>query len=135
MRAALCLLLLCASSACVSGTRIYVKSSELTNDGKTLYALVRGVDTKTVASERYQDVSAKVFADPPDPSVIVSRPIFPGNPLTLNVPDGEAKELVIYFLFTNPGLNWRLPLHAPLPAEVYIDIGQNQIERVQLRKR
>jgi hypothetical protein len=123
------------SGACVSGTHIYIKSIEQTNEGKTLYALVRSVDAKGVASERYQDVSAKVFADPPDASVLVSRPVFPGNPVTLTVPDGDAKELVIYFLFTNPGLNWRLPLHAPLPSEVYIDLGTNQIERVQLRKR
>jgi hypothetical protein len=126
-------LLVCAG--CVSGTRIYVKTTEQTNDGKTLYALVRGVDAKTMNSERYQDVSSKVFADPPDASVLVSRPIFPGNPVTFTVNDGDAKELVIYFLFTNPGLNWRLPLRSPLPSEVYIDIGQNQIERVQMRKR
>lgn len=133
-RCVLVLWALCCS-ACVSGTRIYVKSTAQSNDGKTLYALVRGADAKTVSNERYQDVSAKVFSDPPDPSVLVSRPIFPGNPVTFTVQEGDAKELVIYFLFTNPGLNWRLPLHAPLPAEVYIDIGQNQIERVQMRKR
>ena len=120
---------------CASGTRIYVKSTEATNDGKTLYALVRRVDAKTMNSEGYQEISSKVFSEPADPSIVASRPIFPGNPLTFTIDEGEATDLVVYFLFTSPGLNWRLPLHAPLPAEVYIDVGQNQIERVQLRKR
>jgi hypothetical protein len=27
-----------------------------------------------------------------------------------------------------------LPLRAPLPSEVYVDLGDNEIERVQMRK-
>ena len=124
---------LCAS--CVSGTRIYVRSSERSNDGNTLYALVRNVDAKTIRSnEIYHDVASKLFADPADASVIESRPIFPGNPVTFNVSEGDAKNLVVYFLFTNPGQNWRLPLRSPLPSEVYVDLGDNEIERVQMRK-
>jgi hypothetical protein len=123
-------------SACASGTHIYIRSNETSNNGNTLYALVRSVDAKTIrAAERYQDVSSKLFADPADASVLDSRPIFPGNPITFDVSDGAAKELVVYFLFTNPGANWRLPLHAPLPSEVYVDLGDNEIERVQLRRR
>lgn len=124
---------LCAS--CVSGTRIYVRSSERSNDGNTLYAMVRNVDAKTIRSnEIYHDVASKLFADPVDASVIESRPIFPGNPVTFNVSEGDAKNLVVYFLFTNPGQNWRLPLRSPLPSEVYVDLGDNEIERVQMRK-
>jgi hypothetical protein len=124
---------ICAS--CASGTRIYVRSSERSNDGNTLYALVRSVDAKTIRSnEIYHDVASKLFADPVDPSVIENRPIFPGNPVTFNVSEGDAKNLVVYFLFTNPGQNWRLPLRSPLPSEVYVDLGDNEIERVQMRK-
>jgi hypothetical protein len=124
---------ICAS--CASGTRIYVRSSERSNDGNTLYALVRSVDAKTIRSnEIYHDVASKLFADPVDPSVLDNRPIFPGNPVTFNVSEGDAKNLVVYFLFTNPGQNWRLPLRSPLPSEVYVDLGDNEIERVQMRK-
>ncbi|HEY6881769.1 MAG TPA: hypothetical protein VI299_27265 [Polyangiales bacterium] len=124
---------LCAG--CTSGTRIYVRSSERSNDGNTLYAMVRSVDAKTIGSnEIYHDVAGKLFADPVDATVVESRPIFPGNPITFNVSEGSAKNLVLYFLFTNPGQNWRLPLRAPLPAEVYVDLGNNEIDRVQMRK-
>jgi len=126
-------LALCAG--CASGTRIYVRSSERSNSGNTLYALVRSVDAKTIRSnEVYYDVASKLFADPADASVLESRPIFPGNPVTFSVNEGDAKDIVLYFLFTNPGQNWRLPLRSPLPSEVYVDLGDNEIERVQMRK-
>ncbi len=124
---------LCAG--CAAGTRIYVRSSERSNDGNTLYAMVRSVDAKTIRSnEAYHEVASKLFSDPVDDSVLESRPIFPGNPMTFNVSEGEAKNLVVYFLFTSPGQNWRLPLRSPLPSEVYVDLGDNEIERVQMRK-
>ena len=126
-------LALCAG--CASGTRIYVRSSERSNAGNTLYALVRSVDAKTIrSSEVYHDVAGKLFADPADASVLESRPIFPGNPVTFSVREGDAKDIVVYFLFTNPGQNWRLPLRSPLPSEVYVDLGDNEIERVQMRR-
>lgn len=126
---------LVSCAGCASGTRIYVRSTERSNDGNTLYALVRSVDAKTLRShEVYHDVASKLFADPADASVLESQPIFPGNPVTFNVSEGEAKDIVLYFLFTNPGQNWRLPLRAPLPSEVYVDLGDNEIERVQTRK-
>lgn len=126
---------LVCSAGCASGTRIYVRSTDRSNNGNTLYALVRSVDAKTIRSnEIYHEVASKLFADPADASVLESRPIFPGNPVTFDVSEGEAKNLVLYFMFTNPGQNWRLPLRSPLPSEVYVDLGDNEIERVQMRR-
>lgn len=131
----LTLVLALIGAGCVSGTRIYVRSTDRSNDGNTLYAMLRSVDAKTIRSnEIYHDVAAKLFADPADSSVVESRPIFPGNPVTFNVSEGDATNLVVYFLFTRPGQNWRLPLRSPLPSEVYVDLGDNEIERVQMRK-
>jgi hypothetical protein len=128
-------LLLATCAGCASGTHIYVRSTERSNDGNTLYAMVRSVDAKTLrGNEVYYDVASKLFADPPDASVLDSRPIFPGNPVTFSVSEGDAKQIVVYFLFTHPGQNWRLPLRSPLPSEVYVDLGDNEIERVQMRK-
>lgn len=126
-------LALCAG--CANTTKIFVKATEQTNNGNTLYVLVRNVDAKTSSNDRYQEVVAKVFADPPDPTVLSSQPIFPGNTITIVVKEEEAKDLVIYFLFSSPGPNWRVPLRGPLPSEVYVELGQDQISRVQIRKR
>lgn len=122
------------SIGCASSTRIYVRSSDQTNDGNTLYMMVKNVDGKPVVSEHYADVARTLFTDPPDPAIIVSQPVFPGNTVTITLENTE-KEVVIYFFYTDPGSNWRVPLRKPLPAEVFIELGQHQIERVQIRKR
>lgn len=119
---------------CASTTRVYVNSSGQTNDGNTLYMMVRNVD-KMTATERYQEVAAKLFMDPQDPSVAVTKPIFPGNAESFTVDEGDKKDIVIYFFFTQPGANWRVPLRKPLPSEVHIDLGRHQVERVQVRRR
>lgn len=123
------------ATGCATTTRIYVKSSQQTNDGNTLYMMVRSVEGKAIASEQYQDIAAKLFADPPDPTVIVGQPVFPGNTATVVLDDMETKQVVLYFFYTKPQTNWRVPLPRPLPAEVYVDLGQHQVERVQVRKR
>lgn len=128
---------LIATSAwgCASTTRIYVKSTDRTNEGNTLYMMVRDASGKAIVTEGYQEVAAKLFTDPPDPAIIRTEPIFPGNTVSFTVEGDDEKDLFIYFFYTNPGDNWRVPLRKPLPAEVFIDLGQYQIERVQIRKR
>jgi len=124
-------------SGCASSTRIFVKSTERTNDGNTLYMAVRVADPKApLSNEQYQQAAAKLFTDPPDPSILTTQPVFPGQPSTVTLEDSSDKDVVLYFFFTNPsGQDWRVPLHKPLPAEVYIDLGQHRVERVQIRKR
>ena len=124
------------STGCATTTRLYVKSTQTTNDGNTFYMMVRSVDGKTTTvNEQYQDVAAKLFADPPDPTVVVGQPIFPGTPVSVTLNEGDTKQVVLYFFYTKPLTNWRVPLPRPLPAEVYVDLGANQIEHVQIRKR
>jgi len=112
-----------------------VKSSQRTNEGNTLYMMVRDATGKPIVSESYQEVAAKLFTDPPDPSVIRTEPIFPGNTVSFTIEESDEKDLFLYFFYTDPGENWRLPLRKPLPSEVFIDLGQYQIERVQVRRR
>lgn len=131
------LLFLVFVTGCASSTRIYVKSTDQTNDGNSLYMMVRSTDSRGVATESYQDAASKLFANPQDESVIATQPIIPGNPVTVTIPESEQKDVAIYFFFTQPaqGPSWRVPLRQPLPAEVYIELGNHSIERVQIRKR
>ena len=122
------------ASGCATSTRVYVKSTDQTNDGNTLYMMVRATDGRGVATESYQDAAVKLFSDPPDTSVITNQPIFPGNTTTVTIPETD-KDVAVYFFFTNPTGTWRVPLRQPLPAEVYVELGQHQIERIQIRKR
>lgn len=128
-------LLSVATMACSTTSRIYIRSNEATNGGKTLYVMIRSAEAKAITGELYKDVAAKVFSDPPDPNVLLVQPIFPGDTVSLTIDEANAKDVVVYAFFTQPGANWRLPLYRPLPSEVYIDLGQHQIARVQVRKR
>jgi hypothetical protein len=119
---------------CASTSQITVRSTAQTNDGNTLYMMVRNGD-KATAAETYQEVAAKLFAEPPDESVILSQPIFPGNTATLSLDDADKRDVVIYFFFTQNGENWRVALRKPLPAEVFIDLGLHQIGHVSVRRR
>lgn len=120
-----------ALSGCAASTRITVRSTALTNGGNSLYMVVRSWDGKAGLGDGYQDMVGKVFVDPPDPTVLVARPIVPGEEKTTVTIDGDiAKEVIVYFFFTDPGPGWQVPLRRPLPAEVEIDLGRSDVERV-----
>jgi len=120
---------------CATTTRIHVESKKDTNGGEPFYMVVRSTDGKSFVTERYQDIAAKLFAKTQDPATVTQEPIFPGKPFTLTLEEGDKKDLVVYFFFTKPGTNWRVPLRKPLPAEVLVELGANDIQKVQVRKR
>lgn len=111
---------------------LHVRSTSTTNGGKTLYVMVREADAKSITLG-YDEAASKLFADPPDPSVVASGPVFPGSDATISLENQGKKDLVVYFFFTQPGPRWRLPLRRPLPASVYVDLGTLQIEKVERR--
>jgi hypothetical protein len=131
----LCLALSLAGLACSSTSRVYIRSTEVTNNGRTLYVMVRSADAKSVTGEQYRDVAATVFVDPPDRNVLLVQPVFPGDTVSLSIDEADAQDIIVYAFYTQPGQNWRVPIYRPLPAEVYIELGQHQITRVQVRKR
>lgn len=122
------------SMGCASTSQLTIRSTSRTNDGNTLYMMIRAVD-RVDAAEDYQAVAARLFANPSDSTVITSQPIFPGQPVELKLDDADKRNIVIYFFFTDHGANWRVPLRKPLPSEVFIDLGNQQIERIQVKRR
>jgi hypothetical protein len=110
---------------------LHVRSKPQTNGGKTFYVMVREADSKSITLS-YDEASGKLFADPPDPAVVASQPLFPGTDATLSLDGGGGKkDLVVYFFFTDPSPKWRLPLRRPLPSQVSVELGASQIDRVQ----
>ncbi|WP_437594398.1 hypothetical protein [Sorangium sp. So ce1000] len=126
---------LAALAGCATtSTRIFVDAPSKTNGGAMLYMMVRTAEG-TLATESYQDAAAKLFGSPADKQILSSQPIFPGEKVTVTIDGGEKSDVVIYFFFTAPEGDWRLPLPKPLPAEVLIELGEHQIERAQVRRR
>ncbi|XXY24229.1 hypothetical protein WMF15_28275 [Sorangium sp. So ce233] len=52
--------------------------------------------------------------------------------MTVTVP--EKKILLLYFFFTDPDGQWRAHLPGPLPAEVFVELGERRISRVGKRR-
>jgi hypothetical protein len=128
--------LLAVLCGCAATTKITVHSSSRTNDGDPMYMAVRAWDGKPTSGERYQEVAARLFMEPPDQAIIATQPILPGNDkTTVTITDDQAKEVVIYFFFTDPGPGWQVPLRKPLPSEIDIDLGKHQVENIRVRPR
>lgn len=116
---------------------IHVTASERTNGGASMYMMVRAVGQGLLASESYQDAAAMLFAAPADETILDSRPVFAGRraDVTVTVPEAEKRSLLLYFFFTDPDGQWRAHVPGPLPAEVFVELGERRIARVERRRR
>ena len=129
------LLCLAGASACAPSLKVRVESAAGSNGGRPFYFMVRSVDANQFLAEDYEGAAGRVFKFPADPSVLGSETIFPGSPSGLTVDTEDGKDVIVYFFFTQPGQKWKVPLHRPLPSEVVVELGRNQIKRVLVRKR
>lgn len=120
---------------CATSMRVQVQSSRDTNDGKPLYMLVRAVDSRALVSESYQDASSFVFTTKKDPSVKHVQAIMPGTEVNVTIPTPESSDVALYFFYTHPGDQWRIPLTQPLPSDIVVELGSNQIKRASVRRK
>src|SRR5262249_25708419 len=79
---------------CAATPKITVHWSGRTSDGDTMYMAIRAWDGKPTSGERYQEVAARLFLEPPDPAIIATQPILPGNDKTqVTINEDQAKEV------------------------------------------
>lgn len=119
-----------AAAGCASdGMKISVASDPKTNGGAPFYAVVRAIDGTAYVTDAYETVASKVFAPQPDPSILRSVVIYPGQDQTIRIekPPQEPTGVGIYFLFTAPGERWKAWRNPPLPKSVDIELAGNQI--------
>jgi hypothetical protein len=120
---------LLALAGCSSNKlKIEVNSTIETNEGRPFYAVVRQVEQATYVTDGYDIVAAKVFVNPPDPSVLRSEVVYPGKTLELTVPKSETAPIAVYFLFSRPGERWKMSRVQPLPSSLTIELDKNQIK-------
>ncbi|MEZ0227889.1 MAG: hypothetical protein ACAI25_04640 [Planctomycetota bacterium] len=121
--------LLLALAGCSSNKlTIEVSSTPETNEGRPFYAVVRQVEQATYVTDGYDIIAAKVFKNPPDPSVLRSEVIYPGRTLELVVQKPETVPIAVYFLFSHPGERWKMSRVQPLPSSLSIELDKNQIK-------
>jgi hypothetical protein len=115
---------------------VRVEADVRTNGGMPFYSMVSAIDPKAAPlPESYQRASEQLFATPADPEVLLRFPIIPGerNEMQLEVPPDRA--LLVYFLFTQPGLRWHAPLHPPFPKTVTVKLAGSEVESVSTEER
>jgi hypothetical protein len=122
-------------AGCAAAVRIEVRPAEKSNGGRPLYMMIREVPAGGARADEYESVAARAFKYPPDTSVRKMQAVFPGRPIQFELERPQEAELEIYFFFTRPGPNWSVPLAQPLPAEVLIELGDDEIARVQVKRR
>lgn len=125
-----------AFGCAVTTTQVIVDAPETMNQGAPLHMMIRAIPD-SLEQESYEQVAAKMFVQPPDESVVASQPVFPGERLALSLPDVGKGDIVLYFFFTTPDPKdgFRVPIRKPIPAEVFIELGENKVDRVQVRRR
>lgn len=131
------LLLFVLQAACASSTRLEVRSQSSTNEGRTLYMMVREIPKgEEVIVEGYEQAASQVFARQAVTENRQRYPIIPGTPLIIDVDTEGEGDLILYFFFTKFGDDWwRAIDRKRLPAEIIIDLGPNEIERIRVRGR
>ncbi|QFY41267.1 hypothetical protein F6R98_00430 [Candidatus Methylospira mobilis] len=102
------------------------------NGGHLFYFLARAVNEKQFLLDNYQDVAAKVFASPADASVLGVFSMTPGERRQFSVHPPAQGDLALYFLFNEPGTQWKKQLSTPLKNKYSVSIGaDNQIKIVE----
>lgn len=106
-----------------------VKSEIRTNNGNLFYFLVRNVNEKQFMVESYQEVAGKAFSDPADPNVLGVYSIVPGVEEEVSSVKPAQNLAALYFMFTQPGAQWKKLLSLPLADRYDVKIsGDNQVE-------
>lgn len=124
-----------ASSPRTTATELTVESRPETNAGKVFSMMVRSVPEKVAEtkSETYEE-AARMLSDPRDEAVVLAQPIFPGRTARSRLEQEADRRLIFYFLFTEPGDLWRVQIAGAPPAAVRVVLGENSVERYQVRR-
>jgi hypothetical protein len=99
------------------------------NNGGLFYFVVRSANEKQFMLESYQEVAGKTFADPPDPNTLGVFSIVPGTQQECLVNPPAQGGLALYFLFSQPGSQWKKLLSWPLGLKYDINLtATSQVE-------
>lgn len=99
-----------------------VTADPQTNNSRLFYFVVRTVNDKQFMLEGYQDVANQAFSDSKDPSVLGVFSIVPGTKQLYSVSLPAQGAVSLYFLFTQPGMQWKKLLPVPLKNQYSINL-------------
>lgn len=111
-----------------------VRTSMGANSGNLFYLVVRNVNEKQFMLDGYQDIAFRAFASPPDQNVLGVFSIVPGTKQECAVSQPAQGSVALYFLFTQPGSEWKKLLSMPFDLKYRVNLKANgNIEVLQHR--
>jgi hypothetical protein len=125
-----------ATGCAQTTTQIIIDAPETANGGSPMHMMIRAIPD-SLEQETYEQIASKMFMQPPDETIIATQPIFPGERSAISLPDAGKGDIVLYFFFTvpEPKDGFRVPIRKPIPAEIFIELGERKVDRVQVRRR
>ena len=104
------------------GVAFEVTADAQANDNRLFYFVARATNEKQFMLESYEDIASKAFSDPPDAGVLGIFSIVPGTTQSYTVNQPAQGTIALYFLFTDPGLQWKKLLGTPLDEKYSIEL-------------
>lgn len=93
-----------------------------TNNSRLFYVVVQNTNDKQFMLEGYQDITKKAFSDQQDPSMLGVFSIVPGKKQEYSISLPAQDTVALYFLFTQPGVQWKKLLSIPLKNKYNINL-------------
>lgn len=104
------------------------------NNNRLFYFVVRTANEKQFMLDSYEDVASKAFSDQPDPSVLGVFSIVPGTTQIYSINQPAQGTIALYFLFTDPGLQWKKLLGVPFEEQYSIELKENSQVHIKENK-
>lgn len=128
-------LILLGPGGCLPGyVRVILRTTEQSNQARSLRVLVRSVDDQQFRAESYASVSALVIK--PDASVLNSLVLEPKKQgsRAFWVKSSKDKPLALYFLYTAPTASWKVWLQPELPWRITVPLGRTGVDGEHVRE-
>jgi hypothetical protein len=105
---------------------VYIQPDRSANNGRVFWMVVKEVDEDQFASDTYDKIEAAFLADERDPDVLGVCSVTPGQKRRITVSRPIYRSAGFYFLFTEPGDNWKVLLRHPIGTKHDLIIGKNK---------
>ena len=106
-----------------------VTSLPETNDGRAVHAVIRAVTPQEFLTDSYERMADMAYSNPPADGVLRSFAIVPGRTKSVSLEKEPEKAIGVYFLFSNPGEQWKLLMPQPVRSKYNLKLDKDSVEQ------
>ena len=106
-----------------------VTSLPETNDGRAVHAVIKSVTPQEFLTDSYESMVDAAYSNPPADGVLRSFAIVPGQTKTISLEKEPQKAIGVYFLFSEPGEQWKLLMPQPIRSKYNFKLDKDSVEQ------